>query len=189
MVDVGHDPLALTVTQYIEQGHQSLTNISVYAPTDAKPGAEATRAKLESAQAHLDAGGATALRVNKDTRQFDSGEIDVQLLRAKVPVKGNVVLVGDAVASGSPAGGYGASLSLSAYPEAVERLVSHPLFQGSNGVIPEELQKAYNKDVSSIAEVRHGNPNDIMRSIGAYTPDTGANVGRQIAKARFGNLD
>lgn len=189
MLDVAHDPLALTVTQYIEQGHQSLANISVYAPTRAKPGEAATRAKLESAQAHIDAGGATALRINEDTRQFDSGEIDVKLLRAKVPVKGNVVLVGDAVASGSPAGGYGASLALSAYPEAVERLVSHPLFQGTNGAIPKQLQETYHRDVSSIAEVRHGRPTDIMRSIGAYTSETGANLARQIAKARFGKLD
>ncbi|MFM0069258.1 FAD-dependent oxidoreductase [Paraburkholderia aspalathi] len=188
IVEVGHNPLALTVTQYIEQGHQSLTNISVYAPTNNKPGETAARAKLENAQAHIEAGGATALRVNEDTRQFDSGEIDVKLLRAKVPVKGNVVLVGDAVASGSPAGGYGASLSLSAYPEAIGRLVSHPLFQGSNGVLPKELQDAYSKDVSDIAEVRHGRPNDSMRSIGIYAPATGANVGRQIAKARFGKL-
>lgn len=188
MVDAGHDPLALTVTQYIEQANQSLVNISVYAPADSKSGEKATRAKLEQAQEHLVAGGATSLQVDEDTRQFDSGEIDVKLLRAKVAVKGNVVLVGDAVASGSPAGGYGASLSLSAYPEAVERLVTNPLFRGSNGAVPKQLQEAYRKDVANIAEVRHGRPNDIMRGIGAYSAETGEQVGQQIAKARFQRL-
>jgi len=189
IVETRHAPHLITVVEYAERAHQSLANISICTRTDEKLSEATMRAGLECAQTHILAQGATAFRVDETTRQFESGEINVKLLRAKVAGKGNVVIVGDAAAAGSPAGAIGASFAVSAYPEAVERLVAHPQFGGSNGVIPKALLDTYNKETSRIADAAHERQSAIMRSAGAYTPETGTALARQIAKARFGKLE
>ncbi|UVA80680.1 hypothetical protein [Pandoraea commovens] len=189
VVDTHSNPFQLTVTGYIEQSDQSLAMVWIYAPTNEKPGEEETRVRMEAAQKHVIAGGAIRLRMDEGTRQFYSGDIDVKLLSANVAARSNTILVGDAFASGSPIGGYGASMALCTYPEAVERLVSHPLFKGTNGVIPKALLDTYHKHVSSTAEVLHGRASDIMRGYDVYTLETRTALARQIAKARFGKLE
>ncbi|VVE25012.1 hypothetical protein [Pandoraea commovens] len=189
VIETRHAPHLITVIEYAERAHQSLANISICTRTDDKPSEATVCAELECAQAHILARGITTFRVGEATRQFESGEIIVKLSRTKVAGKGNVVIVGDAAAAGSPAGATGASFAVSAYPEAVERLVAHPQFSGSNGVIPKALLDTYNKETSRIADVAHERQSALMRSAGAYTPETGTALARQIAKARFGKLE
>ncbi|AKC69765.1 hypothetical protein [Pandoraea oxalativorans] len=189
VIDVRHDPFRITVVDYVEQPRQSVALVSVCTPADARPNEAAMRAELACAQAHIVARRTTPFQVGEATRQFASGEINVKLMRAKIAGKGNAVIVGDAAACGSPAGATGASFAVSAYPEAIERLVTHPQFGGSNGVIPKALMATYNEEISRIADVAHGRQSTIMRSMGAYSPETGTNLARQIAKARFGRLE
>lgn len=188
VIDARHDPFRITVVDYVEQRHQSVALVSVCTPADAKLDEAAMRAEQACAQAHIVARRATPFQVSEATRQFASSEINVKLMRAKIAGKWNAVIVGDAAAFGSPAGATGASFALSAYPEAIERLVTHPQFGGSNGMIPKDLLAKYNREISFIADIAHGRQSALMRAIGAYSPDTGKALAQQIAKARFGKL-
>jgi 2-polyprenyl-6-methoxyphenol hydroxylase-like FAD-dependent oxidoreductase len=82
----------------------------------------------------------------------------------------NLCVMGDAAVSGSPVGGYGASLAMSAWPKAVADYGKKVLAKLEKDDHTAELaKKAYNDQAEQIVRVRIGRPAMIMQHLGGYT--------------------
>jgi 2-polyprenyl-6-methoxyphenol hydroxylase-like FAD-dependent oxidoreductase len=174
----------MTVTQYVEQEKQSLVNISTLVPRDRPLDVADANRRLAQAQPAVDATGAD-LPVEESARQYDSGRIDIDLVRALRPIRWRYLTVGDASASGSPALGFGASLSLSAYPEAVARLVESDDFRSGDSKKVDHARARFHQHTADISDIRHGAPTAFMKSKGIYGPGTGEAIHRMSVKARY----
>jgi hypothetical protein len=101
-----------------------------------------------------------------------SPRLDIDLKCAMNPIESNVIIIGDAAAAGSPIGGLGGSLALSAYPEAIERLVTHPDFNSADKKKRSALENNFRHDIAQIANIRHGEMSNVMRQMGFYSEKT-----------------
>lgn len=123
--------------------------------------------------------------LREDGPQIDLGPVDIHIKSAKRPLRANAILIGDAATSGSPVGGSGASLAISAFPVAIARLVSHPLFRETHPKARRVLERAYRRDIADIAECRHDLARTEMRATGGYTKEVGTQIIRHLMHLRF----
>lgn len=157
----------ITAVQHMERPDQALINVSLGVPPDQVFDEAAIATALKNAS-HLCKTAGLPVDLSTMEKEFEAKRIDVNLKRAAKPIDGNLIVIGDAAGSGSPAGAFGGSLALSAYPEAVERLVSHPDFNH-----PEKhkaAQRVFEAGVAQIVKIRHHEPSKIMNSLGFYAP-------------------
>lgn len=97
-------------------------------------------------------------------------QIPINLRRSKTMADDNLCVMGDAAVSGSPVGGYGASLAMSAWPKAVADYGKKVLAKLEKDDHTAELaKKAYNDQAEQIVRVRIGRPAMIMQHLGGYT--------------------
>ncbi|MES2207454.1 MAG: hypothetical protein V4525_11770 [Pseudomonadota bacterium] len=174
-------PAGNIATLYIEKEEKSLANIGVYFQDSEN--AENINVKHQAAQKYLLAAG-SPLNIHQQNRDFDSGPISILLRRARSPIKGNVVLVGDAAASGSPVGGLGASLAMSAYPAALQRLVRDQRFWLDSTNTESNMPVInYLTDLANIADIFHARAAESMGAVGLYSEKTRQELLHQSACA------
>lgn len=148
----------------INREHDSVINLAHYANRDENESAEQVWARTATrTQDVLRAAGSHADADDESIREFQSNRIDVDWRRSSVMAKGNVVLVGDAAGTGSPIAGAGGSLAMSAYPEIIDRLVSHPEFHTAEG--REKANAAYNEDAAKPVDVWQRKSAELMRAL------------------------
>lgn len=116
--------------------------------------------------------GGLAKSALKGAPYTSSGKIDVRLKRADVPIKGNVVIGGDTAAAGSPIGGLGGSLALTAYPTLIGQLVTHPDFGSKDEKKRSNLEKFFINGINQITDFRHRVPRSVMSRFKYYSPET-----------------
>jgi len=97
--------------------------------------------------------------------------IEIQLKRASIFAKRNAVILGDSACSGSPTGGYGASLGMSAYPQLLEALIKDNHGFDQPAIDRRSLNK-YQKGCEKIMSVRWGRPSAILNDLSIYSNDT-----------------
>jgi hypothetical protein len=170
----------ITAVQHMERQNDAMINVSLGVPPEHALDQTAINTAIVHAE-HLCNTAGLNIKLTPNNREFETKRIDVIMKRSAQPMVGNVVMIGDAAGSGSPVGALGGSLSLSAYPEAIERLVTHPNF--NDPATRHTLQQAYEKDINSIVNIRHNKPSEVMRTLEFYSENT---YRTQLHQARLG---
>lgn len=160
-----------TIVLHASTDTETVVNIG----TRGKPGEDiapdALRKKLDKAKPMMSATGSD-IGIEPTEVTYESGRLDIALTRAMNPIHGNVVILGDGAASGSPIGALGGSLALSAYPEMVKRLVTDARFGSEQAAEQLALAKEFRVGISQIGNVRHGLMSDLMTKLRFYSKET-----------------
>lgn len=175
----------ITATIHINRSESDLVNVSTYIPPSQEVDASTLGRQLQESARVLRAAGSTIDVSSDQSVVFRSPRIDVDLKRVTTPIRSNVVILGDSAASGSPVGGLGGSLGLSAYPEMVERLIENPDFGSNDPVKREKVENEFKHGIAQIANLRHGEPSDIMTRLGLYPKEINNLRIRQSVEALF----
>ncbi|MES2742743.1 MAG: hypothetical protein V4754_17600 [Pseudomonadota bacterium] len=154
----------------INRPHDSLINMASYVKRDQADGF--TMEKFANrAQDFLKATGATADAADEHAIEYKSTRIDTDLRRLNNPIRKNVVAVGDSAGSASSVAGMGASLAMSAYPEAIHRLVEHMGFRSHYPGLREQAERQYRVNAGKAVSLWQNKSTGIMRRLDLYTPE------------------
>lgn len=160
------DKKQITAVQHMERAGKALINVSLGVPPDQAFDEVAISTALKNAS-HLSETAGLPVDLSTFKKEFEAKRIDVHIKRTPKLIDGNLIVIGDAAGSGSPVGAFGGGLALSAYPEVVERLITHPDFNKPDK--REAVEHFFENAAAQIVKIRHNEPSKVMNTLGFYS--------------------
>lgn len=124
------------------------------------------------------------IEIDLEHETFRSPPIPVTLTRARNPVHGNVIFLGDASGLGSPFNSRGANDGATGQIRILADYINDPGYLAAEPALRREAEDAARARFNSVFRTRHGYALDLMLKFGFYTPEQVAQIDASFRQER-----